>query len=89
MIKKFFFLTVMVSGIVIIEGALAIIFQTRWMPDFCLLFVIFTTLSLDFRYGFGTAVVAGFLKESLPRLYQPALSRKCFSLHLRDATFTR
>lgn len=64
MIKNFFLLTLACFFIVIVEAAVTVVIDTRWRPDLSLLTVIFVTLSLGFRYGFWSALVAGLLKES-------------------------
>ena len=64
MIKNFFLLTLACVFIVAVEAAATAVIDTRWRPDLSLLTVIFVTLSLGFRYGFISALVAGALKES-------------------------
>lgn len=63
MIKKIFILILLSYALVVIEAFFSFFIPTRWMPDLCLLMVIFATLSLGFRYGFAAALIAGILKE--------------------------
>ncbi len=63
MIRKILILFLLCCIVVVFEAAAAFFIDTRWTPDLCLLMVIFATLSLGFRYGFATAMIAGLLKE--------------------------
>lgn len=65
MIKKFFYLFLISCFLVTLETSVSFFAETRWLPDLCLLTIIFSTLSLGFRYGFAVALVAGILKECL------------------------